>query len=110
MAARKQDLRRLSNGGHTLGVTDRDSERLLKFCAPDASLAWTAAGGTTPTGCQGCLLHWENQLGSGVWHRGRQTDLEETKYTGSFLLIQVQRHGNLREGRTARDQSRLFEN
>lgn len=40
MAARKQDLRRLSNGGHTLGVTDRDSERLLKFCAPDASLAY----------------------------------------------------------------------
>ena len=32
-----------------------------------------------------------NQSGSRVQHQGKQTDLEETKYAGSFLPIQVSR-------------------
>lgn len=52
-------------------------------------------GGTTPTGFQGCLLPWETQLGSGVWHQGKQTDLGETKYACSFFLFKFKGHGNL---------------
>lgn len=40
---------------------------------PNSSPAGTPAGGPHPRR-QGCLLHWENQSGSGVWHQAKQTD------------------------------------
>ena len=76
---------------HSWPTLSSRAKKVASLLHPESLLAWTPAGRTTPTGCQGCLLHWENQSGSRVRHQGKQTDLGETKYTGSFLPIQVRR-------------------